>query len=82
MEHSTTIQEIVERLDKLTPVQQKQILNSILSFLGEPVRGTSGKEMLKFSRTISKEDAEIMKQTIEEGCGMASLSQGQHTEKH
>ena len=82
MEKSTTIQEIVQRLDKLTPVQQKQILNSILSFLGEPVRGTSGKEMLKFSGTISKEDAEIMKQTIEEGCGMASLSQGQPTEKH
>ena len=31
MEKSTTIQEIVERLDKLTPVQQKQILNSVLS---------------------------------------------------
>lgn len=82
MEKSTTIQEIVERLDKLTPRQQKQILNSILSFLGEPIRGISGKELLKFAGTISKEDAKIMKQTIEEGCGMASLSQGQPTEKH
>ena len=82
MEKSTTIQEIVERLDKLTPAQQKQILNSVLSLLGEPVRGTSGKELLKFAGTISKEDAEIMKQTIEEGCEMASLSRGQHTEKH
>jgi hypothetical protein len=82
MEKSTTIQEIVERLDKLTPVQQKQILNSVLSFLGEPIRGTPVTELLKFAGTISKEDAEIMKQTIEEGCGMASLSQGQHTEKH
>lgn len=82
MEKSTTIQEIVERLDKLTPWQQKRILNSVLSFLGEPIRGTPGKELLKFVGTISKEDLEIMKQTIEEGCGMASLSQGQHTEKH
>ena len=82
MEKSTTIQEIVERLDKLTPVQQKQILNSVLSFLGEPIRGIPVTELLKFAGTISKEDAEIMKQTIEEGCGMASLSQGQHTEKH
>ena len=49
MEKSTTIQEIIQRLDKLTPVQQKQILNSV-------------------------EDLEIMKQAIEEGCGMASLS--------
>ena len=81
MEKSTTIQEIVQRLNKLTPVQQKQILNSVLSFLGEPIRGISGKELLKFVGTISKEDLEIMKQTIEEGCGMASLSQGQITKK-
>ncbi len=33
MEKSTTIQEIVQRLDKLTPGQQKQVLNSVLSFL-------------------------------------------------
>ena len=81
MENPTTIQEIVERLDKLTPWQQKQILNSVLSFLGEPIRGTPRKELLKFVGTISKEDLEIMKQTIEEGCGIASLSQGQHTKK-
>ena len=82
MENPTTIQEITQRLDKLTPWQQKQILNSVLSFLGEPIRGTPAKELLKFVGTISKEDAEIMKQAIEEGCGMASLSRGQHTEKH
>jgi hypothetical protein len=61
MDSSTTIQEIVERLDKLTPWQQKQILNSVLSFLEEPIRGTPGKELLKFVGTISKEDLEIMK---------------------
>lgn len=67
MENKTTKQEIIDRLDKLTPVQQKQILNSVLSFLGEPVKGTSGKDLLKLVGTISKEDLEIMKQTIEEG---------------
>lgn len=67
MENKTTKQEIIDRLDKLTPVQQKQILNSVLSLLGEPVRGTSGKDLLKLVGTISKEDLEIMKQAIEEG---------------
>ena len=81
MKDPTIIQEIIQRLDKLTPWQQKQILNSVLSFLGEPIRGTPGKELLKFAGTISKEDLEIMKQTIEEGCGMASLSQRQPTKK-
>ena len=79
MKDSSITQEIVQQLEKLTPAQQKQILNSVLSFLGEPIRGTQGKELLKFVGAIPKEDLKIMKQTIEEGCGMTSLSQGQHT---
>jgi hypothetical protein len=75
MEKSTTIQEIVERLDKLTPVQQKQILNSVLSFLGEPIRGTSGKELLKFVGLFPPEDLEEIKQAIEEDCGRVDESE-------
>lgn len=68
MEHSTTIQEIVDRLDKLTPGQQKQILNSVLSFLGEPIRGIRGKELLKFAGLFPPEDLEQIKRAIEEDC--------------
>ncbi len=69
MENPTTIEDIVKRLDKLTPWQQKQILNSVLSFLGEPIRGTSGKELLKFVGLFPPEDLEQIKQAIEEDCG-------------
>lgn len=75
MEHSTTIQEIVERLDKLTPVQQKQILNSVLSCLGEPIRGISGKELLEFVGLFPPEDLEEIKQAIEEDCGQVDESE-------
>ena len=75
MEHSTTIQEIVDRLDKLTPVQQKQILNSVLSFLGEPIRGISGKELLEFVGLFPPEDLEEIKQAIEEDCGQVDESE-------
>ena len=75
MEHSTTIQEIVDRLDKLTPVQQKQILNSVLSFLGEPIRGIPGKELLKFVGLFPPEDLEEIKQAIEEDCGQVDESE-------
>ena len=74
MENSSTIQEIVERLDKLTPGQQKQILNTILSFLGEPIRGASGKELLKFVGLFPPEDLEQIKQAIEEDCGKVDKS--------
>ena len=75
MENSTTIQEIVERLDKLTPVQQKQVLNSVLSFLGEPIRGISGKELLEFSGLFPPEDLEEIKRAIEEDCGHVDASE-------
>lgn len=75
MENSTTIREIIERLDKLTPVQQKQVLNQILSFLGEPIRGIPGKELLKFVGLFPPEDIEEIKQAIEEGCGKVDASE-------
>ena len=75
MDNPTIIQEIVERLDKLTPSQQKQVLNSVLYFLGEPPRLSPGKNLLQFAGTISREDLEIMKQAIEEGCGQVDESE-------
>ncbi len=75
MEESTTIQEITQRLDKLTPWQQKQILNSVLSFLGEPIRGTSGEELLKFVGLFPPEDLDQIKQAIEEDCELIDESQ-------
>jgi hypothetical protein len=75
VENSTTIQEIVERLDKLNPWQQKQILNYVLSFLGEPIRGTPGKDLLKFVGLFPPEDLEQIKRAIEEDCGKIDASE-------
>lgn len=76
MENSTTIQEIIQRLDKLTPVQQKQILNSVLSFLGEPIRGTPGKELFEFAAGLfPPEDIEEIKRAIEEDRGQVNASE-------
>lgn len=36
MEKSTTIQEIVQRLESLSPGQQRQVLDFILELSGEP----------------------------------------------
>lgn len=81
MENSTTFQEIIKHLKTLSLEQQRQVLDFILELSGEPPKQYPGKNLLQLVGTISKEDLEIMKQAIEEGCGMASLSQGQHTEK-
>lgn len=74
-------QELLEQIEKLTPLQQKQVLNFALELTGELSKRYPGEKLLKLVGTISPEDLEIMKQGIEEGCGMASLSQGQYTKK-
>ena len=72
---------LLEQIEKLTPVQQKQVLDFALELTGQLSKRYPGEKLLKLVGTISPEDLEIMKQTIEEGCGMASLSQGQYLQK-
>lgn len=68
METPTTIQEIVRRLENLSPGKQRQVLDFVLELSGELPAGTPLKELLKFAGTIPLEDLEQMKQAIEEGC--------------
>ncbi len=74
MEKSTTIQEIVERLDKLTPGQQRQVLDFTLELSGESPKGISGKELLEFVGLFPPEDLEEIKRAIEEDCGQVDKS--------
>ena len=74
-------QKLLEHIEKLTPAQQKQVLDFALELTGELSKRYPGEKLLQFAGTISKEDLEIMKQAIEEGCGMASLSQEQYIKK-
>jgi hypothetical protein len=61
-------QELLEQIEKLTPLQQKQVLDFALELPGELSKRYPGKNLLKLVGTISPEDLEIMKQAIEEGC--------------
>ena len=74
-------QKLLEEIEKLTPPQQKRVLDFALELSGELSKRYPGEKLIELVGTISPEDLEIMKQAIEEGCGMASLSQGQHIKK-
>ena len=67
--------ELLEQMEKLTPLQQKQVLDFALELSGELSKRYPGKNLLQFAGTISKEDLEIMKQTIEEGCEQVDESE-------
>lgn len=53
MSHSTTIQEIVERLETFSPTLQKQVLDFTLELSDEMPEGAPIHEFLKFSGTIN-----------------------------
>ena len=77
MEKSTTIQEIVQRLENLSPAQQREVLDFTMELSGGLPEGTSIKEFLKFAGTIPLEDLEEMKQAIEEDYGHVDESEWQ-----
>ena len=56
MENSTIIQEIIARLEKLEPWQQKEVLDLTQELSGELPEGTPVKELFKFAGTIPLED--------------------------
>ena len=76
MEKSTTIQEIVERLEKLTLGQQRQVLDFALELSGESPKGIPLQELLEFAAGLfPPEDLEEIKQAIEEDCGQVDESE-------
>ncbi len=68
-------QKLLEQIEKLTPLQQKQVLDFTLGLSGELSKRYPGEKLLKLVGTISKEDLEIMKRTIEEGCDQIDESE-------
>ena len=75
MNNSSTIQEIVEQLEMLSPILQKQVLDFTLKLADEISEGAPIHEFLNFSGTIPPEDLEQMKQAIEEGCEQVYASE-------
>ncbi len=76
MENTTTIQEIIQRLEKLSPGKQRQVLDFTLELSGESPKGISGKELLEFaSGLFPPEDIEQIKRAIEEDCGQIDESE-------
>jgi hypothetical protein len=83
MKDPTTIQEIVQRLEKLTLGQQRQVLDFTLELSGESSRGISGKELLEFAAGLfPPEDIQQIKQAIEEDCGHVNASEWQKQYTH
>ena len=75
MEKSTTIQEILQRLEKLSPGKQRQVLDFTLELSGESPKGIPLQELLEFVGMFPPEDLEEIKQAIQEGCEKIDASE-------
>ncbi len=76
MEELTTIQEIMQRLENLSPGKQRQVLDFTLELSGESPKGISGKELVEFAAGLfPPEDIEEIKRAIEEDCGQIDESE-------
>ena len=76
MKDSTTIQEIMQRLENLSPGKQRQVLDFTLELSGESPKGIPLQELLEFAAGLfPPEDLEEIKQAIEEDCGQVDESE-------
>ncbi len=76
MENTTTIQEIVQRLENLSPGKQRQVLDFTLEVSGESPKGIPLQELIEFAAGLfPPEDLEEIKQAIEEDCGQVDESE-------
>ena len=73
MVHPLIEKEIHSQLETLDLQQQIQVLNVVKSLAGTIPAGIPAEELLEFSGTLSVEDATLMLEAIEEGCGRESL---------
>jgi hypothetical protein len=70
-------QEIAAQLHRLSPDQQKRVLEFVQALAQEKKRfsGASGSELLRFAGAIEADDLRAMEQAIAEGCEQVNLSE-------
>jgi hypothetical protein len=71
----TIERELLEQLAVLPAEKQRQVLDYARSLSGMPLRGAPGAELLAFSGTISRDDAEQMMRAIDDGCERIDINE-------
>lgn len=62
-----------QRMQTLSPDQQREVLQFAGQLATSEPKGTPGKELLRFAGTLSPEEADEMRRVIEEDCEQVDL---------
>jgi len=68
-------EQILNDLDQLSPEQQKRAAELVHGLISPRLKGTPGRELLRFSGTLDDESARQMMEAIEEGCERVDLDE-------
>ena len=68
-------QEIAERVEKLTPQMQEQVLRFVSSLEGATLKGENGSELRRFAFSLDDVSAQQMTEAIEEECERVDASE-------
>ena len=70
---SAITQQIINQLDQLPLELQRRVIDFTQALVLSLPKGTSGKQLLRFSGVIGFDDIRAMSQAIEEGCEKGNL---------
>ena len=71
----STLNEVIEQLQRMPQSLQQQVLEFARSLTGSPIRGVPGSQLLRFAGTISLQDIELMREAIAQDCEQADLNE-------
>lgn len=68
-------EKILDDLDRLTPEQQRRAADMVHALTTEPLMGTPGRALTRFSGVLDLESAGEMSAAIEDGCERVDLNE-------
>ncbi|MEH1875207.1 hypothetical protein [Nostoc sp.] len=65
---------LIEELKVMPEDLQYRVLEFARTLVGSQIHGVPGKQLLNFAATISPNDIQLMRETIEQGCEQVDIN--------
>ena len=73
--NTSVIDEVIEKLRAMPQHLQLRILEFVRMLVEAEVRGTPGKQLLRFAGSIPADDLQSMREAIEQDCGRIDVNE-------
>jgi hypothetical protein len=73
--NASIIEQVIEQLRAMPQPLQQEVLSFARTLTNSKVQGVSGQQLLRFAGSISADDLQLMRQTIEQDCEGVDLNE-------